>query len=69
MKRKFDESYAPYIPLMMSVVRNCPLIQELEIMGMDYVTNVKPATEELFAIAQCLNLKRITLSNLNVKDG
>lgn len=37
MKRKFDESDAPYIPLMMSVVRNCPLIQELEIMGMDYV--------------------------------
>ena len=55
---------------MFSVFQNCPLIQELEIMGTNTQTGIKSIpTEELIAIAQCVHLKRLTLSNLNVKDG
>ena len=52
-------------------MKNCPLIQELEIIG-----RIDPeyefesiGTDELSAIAQCVHLKRLTLSllRLNVK--
>lgn len=55
---------------MISIVQNCPLIQELEIMGENAeVVITSLPTEELSAIAQCNHLKRLTLSNLNVENG
>jgi len=59
---------------MISVVQSCPLIQELEIMGPSGIKWMKRAasavaTQELSAIAECNNLKRLTLSNLNVENG
>ncbi len=71
-KRKLDEVKVPYIPLMSSVVQNCPLIQELEIMVTDIEkrgANENVSIQELSAIAQLVHLKRLTLSQLNVKDG
>lgn len=53
-------------------MKNCPLIQELEIIG-----RIDPeyefesiGTDELSAITQCVHLKRLTLSllRLNVKN-
>ena len=69
-----DNCEVPPIPLMISVVQSCLLIQELEIMGpsshewMESLASVV-ATQELSAIAECNNLKRLTLSNLNVENG
>jgi len=66
------EVKVPYIPLMSSVVQSCPLIQELEIMVTDIEKrgeNESVSIQELSAIAQLIQLKRLTLSQLNVKDG
>jgi len=57
---------------MSSVVQSCPLIQELEIMVTDIEKrgeNESVSIQELSAIAQLVHLKRLTLSQLNVKDG
>ena len=57
---------------MSSVVQHCPLIQELEIMVTDIEkrgANENVSVQELSAIAQLVHIKRLTLSQLNVKDG
>ncbi len=51
---------------MRSVIQNCPLIQELEIMGC--ATKVIKRME-LAAIAECKMLKRLTLTDFMVADG
>jgi len=58
-----------HIPLMRSVVQNCPLIQELEIMGVDYEPGPEQSSQEMSAIAQLRDLKRLTLTNLRVENG
>lgn len=69
MKRKWEEpNDETYIPYMASVVLNCPMIQELEIMG----TALDPdfiRAKELSAISQCLKLKRLTFSDIIVSNG
>jgi len=55
---------------MSSVVQSCPMIQELEIMGPSYGDErLDVDTSELSAIPQLTQLKRLTLTNLRVKDG
>lgn len=53
------------------VAQSCPLIQELELAS--FVPNInrgwKLRAEELFAIAQCVHLKKLTISNLSIPDG
>ena len=65
-----DESDGSFIPLMLSIVQTCPLIQELEIMGPNYEDGILSVdTRELAAIAQLTQLKRLTLSELSVNNG
>ena len=54
----------------MSIVQNCPLIQELEIMGLSYGNEILIVDiRELSLIALCTQLKRLTLANLKVTNG
>jgi len=60
------ESEAPW---MMPIVQSCPLIQELEIIATAHDTGTESvAIQELSAIAQLRDLKRLTLANLSVKN-
>jgi len=54
---------------MRSVVQNCLLIQELEIMGSEYKPGSEQSTQELSTIAQLTHLKRLTLASLSVENG
>lgn len=51
---------------MRSVVQNCPLLQELELIGCG--TKIIKRME-LSAIAECKTLKRLTLTDFMVADG
>jgi len=54
----------------MSIVQNCPLIQELEIMGLSYGNEILIVDiRELSLVALCTQLKRLTLANLKVTNG
>jgi len=56
------------LPFMAAVLRGCPLIQEIELASFNN-HQIKLSVEELTAIAQCVNLKKLTLSNFSMLDG
>ena len=51
-----------------AVIQSCPLIQELELAFFNN-HQIKLSVEELSAISQCVNLKKLTLSNFSMLDG
>jgi len=54
-----------------AVVLSCPMIQVLELIGHNEAGLPTPfiRAKELSAIAQCLQLKRLTLSDFNIDSG
>jgi len=59
------------LPFMTIVLQSCPLIIELEFASFSIYNkkNAKLPVDELLAISQCVHLKKLTLSNLDITDG
>lgn len=68
MKLDSNGQSVEILPLMAAVLQSCPLIQEIELASFDN-HRIRLSVEELSAISQCVNLKKLTLTNLSIMDG